>query len=91
MLRLSEGRKDSNEITRIWNASAQVMFNERDSLDEDEGERMAVKHSVEWKTAMLKVQKVFMPKGDQIPCFLLAHWVANAAGTTRLIQGSEGS
>jgi hypothetical protein len=81
-----EGR--CNEIMRIWNASAQVMFDERDSMDEDEGKRMAVKHSVEWKTAMLKVQKVFMPKGDQIPCFLLAYWVDNAAGTTRLMQGS---
>jgi hypothetical protein len=85
------GQESCNEIMRIWNASAQVVFDEvRNSVEEGEEERMAEKHSIEWKTAMLKVQRVYMPKGDQVPCFLLAHWVDNAAGIVRLMQGSEG-
>jgi hypothetical protein len=86
------GQERCDEIMRIWNASAQVMFDEiRDSVEEDEKERLTAKHLFEWKTAMLKVQQVYLPKGDQVPCFLLAHWVNNAAGITRLMQGSEGS
>jgi hypothetical protein len=86
------GQERCNEIMRFWNPSAQVMFVEiRDSVEEDDEERTAAKHLVEWKTAMLKVQQVYLPKGDQIPCFLLAHLVDNVAWTTRLMQGSEGS
>ena len=45
------------------------------------------KHASEWEHARYQAQKVALPRGDQIPTFLLAHWVEKAAGATRLMRG----
>jgi hypothetical protein len=83
------GPEGCHKIMAIWNASAQVVFSERKGIGyniENAMELISQKHAAEWGTAKLKVQRVLLPKGDQIPCFLLAHWVDNAAGATRLMQ-----
>jgi hypothetical protein len=63
-----------------------MIFDEvRNSMEEDEEERMAEKYSIEWKIVILKIQRVYISKDDQVPCFLLIYWIDNITGIVRLI------
>ena len=69
-------------LSRLLNASAEIVKSQLDVADEMELERAVEMHHREWQVAVHAVTRAYQPKGE-IPLFFLAHLVDKAAGIAR--------